>query len=76
MRIIIDNKIPYIHEAVLQLTTDVVYVEGREFTPELVRDADVLIVRTRTQCDRRLLEGSNVKLIATATIGFYHITPA
>ena len=76
MRIIIDNKIPYIHEAVLQLTTDVVYVEGREFTPELVREADVLIVRTRTQCDRRLLEGSNVKLIATATIGFDHIDTA
>ena len=32
-----------------------------------------LIVRTRTRCDAALLEGSSVKLIATATIGFDHI---
>ena len=38
-----------------------------------VRDADALIVRTRTRCDAALLEGSSVKLIATATIGFDHI---
>ncbi len=76
MRIVIDNKIPYIHEAVLQLTTDVIYAEGKDFTPQLVREADVLIVRTRTLCNRALLEGSRVKLIATATIGFDHIDTA
>ena len=34
-----------------------------------VRDADALIIRTRTRCDGRLLAGSRVRLIATATIG-------
>lgn len=50
-----------------------VYAPGKDFTPELVRDADALIVRTRTHCNRDLLEGSRVRFIATATIGFDHI---
>jgi erythronate-4-phosphate dehydrogenase len=36
-------------------------------------DADALIVRTRTKCNADLLEGSKVKFIATATIGYDHI---
>ena len=73
MKIIIDNKIPYIKEAVQRIADEVVYAPGKDFTPELVRDADALIVRTRTHCNRDLLEGSRVKFIATATIGFDHI---
>lgn len=38
-----------------------------------MRDADALIVRTRTRCDEALLKGSSVKFVATATIGFDHI---
>ena len=73
MRIVVDNKIPYIREALASITPDVVYLPAADFTPETVRDADALIIRTRTRCDRHLLEGSNVKFIATATIGFDHI---
>ena len=39
----------------------------------MVADADALIVRTRTKCNSQLLKGSNVKVIASATIGFDHI---
>lgn len=73
MKIIIDNKIPSIKEAVQGIADEVIYAPGKDFTPELVRDADALIVRTRTHCNRKLLEGSRVKFIATATIGFDHI---
>ena len=73
MKIIVDNKIPYIDEALKSITSDVTYVGGKEFTAELVKDADALIIRTRTFCDKSLLEGSKVKFIATATIGFDHI---
>lgn len=73
MKVIVDNKIPYIREAIERIADEVVYVPGAEFTPALVRDADALIIRTRTQCNRALLEGSRVKFIATATIGFDHI---
>ena len=53
MKIIIDNKIPYIKEAVQRIADEVVYAPGKDFTPELVRDADALIVRTRTHCNHR-----------------------
>lgn len=72
MKIIIDNKIPYIKGAFDQVA-DVVYLPGSKTTPEIVRDADALITRTRTICDEKLLKGSKVRFIATATIGFDHI---
>ena len=40
---------------------------------DAVQDADALIIRTRTRCDRNLLDGSSVKFIASATIGYDHI---
>ena len=67
MKIIVDNKIPYIHEAVEQIADEVVYLPGSGFTAGDVRDADALVIRTRTRCNRELLEGSKVKFIATAT---------
>lgn len=73
MKVIVDDKIPFIREALAGIADEVVYLPGREFTPEVVKEADALVVRTRTRCDRRLLEGSRVKFIATATIGFDHI---
>ncbi|WP_167609201.1 4-phosphoerythronate dehydrogenase PdxB [Maribellus sediminis] len=72
MKIIIDNKIPYIKGA-LEPFAEVVYLPGNETTAEVVKDADVLITRTRTICNQELLKGSKVKFIATATIGFDHI---
>ena len=73
MRVIVDNKIPFIREAIEHIADEVVYAPGNAFTPELVKDADALVIRTRTHCDRTLLEGSRVQFIATATIGFDHI---
>ena len=73
MKIIIDDKIPYIKEAAEKIAEEVIYAPGKDFTRELIQDADALIIRTRTHCNRELLEGSKVKFIATATIGFDHI---
>lgn len=73
MKVIVDDKIPYIKEALEDIADEVIYAPGKEFTPQLVKDADALIIRTRTKCDRELLEGSRVRFIATATIGFDHI---
>ena len=52
---------------------EVLYREGIAFRREDVADADLLIIRTRTRCNASLLDGSSVKMIATATIGFDHI---
>ena len=60
MKVIVDNKIPYIKEAIEALADEVVYLPGKEITPEVVKDADALITRTRTRCDRTLLAGSKV----------------
>ena len=72
MKIVIDDKIPYIR-GVFEPFAEVVYLPGNKTTPEVVKDADVLVTRTRTKCNRELLEGSKVKFIATATIGYDHI---
>lgn len=72
MKIVIDDKIPYMRGA-LEPFAEVVYLPGSRTTADVVRDADALITRTRTPCSRELLEGSQVRLIATATIGFDHI---
>lgn len=72
MKIVIDNKIPYIRGA-FEPFAEVVYLPGNQTTPEVVKDTDALITRTRTKCNRKLLEGSKVKFIATATIGYDHI---
>ena len=72
MKIIVDNKIPYIKGA-LEPFAEVIYLAGNQTTRKLIRDTDALITRTRTICNRDVLEGSAVKFIATATIGFDHI---
>ena len=72
MRVLIDSAIPFLR-GVLEPFADVAYLRGEEFTAEAVRGADALIIRTRTRCNRALLEGSKVQFIATATIGFDHI---
>ncbi len=72
MIIVADNTVPYL-KGVAEPFAEVRYIASNEFTPENVRDADALIVRSIDKCTRRLLEGSRVKLIATATIGFDHI---
>ena len=76
MKAIVDDKIPYIRDQIEQLVDEVVYLPGNVIGNEDVRDAEVLIVRTRTRCDRTLLAGSNVRLIVTATIGYDHIDTA
>jgi len=75
MKIISDNKIPYIMGA-LEPFAEVIYLPGNLTTADVVRDADALVTRTRTICNKDVLEGSKVKFIATATIGFDHIDTA
>ena len=70
--IIVDCDIPFL-EGVLEPWFDVRYLAGRDIGPADVRDVVALVVRTRTRCDAALLEGSSVRLVATATIGTDHI---
>ena len=75
MRIIIDKGIPFL-EGVFGSGITALHLPPEEITSETVREADALFVRTRTRIDRALLEGSKVRFVATATIGFDHIDQA
>lgn len=57
----------------LEAVANVVYLPASEITPQAVKNADALVVRTRTRCNEALLGGSDVKIVATATIGTDHI---
>ena len=72
MKVVCDSHIPFL-EGALEPYCDVAYASGQDIGPDMVKDADALIVRTRTRCDSKLLEGTKVRFIATATIGYDHI---
>lgn len=76
MKVLIDDKIPYLREAAEWLLgkDSLMFLPGDRFagSPEL-SEADALIIRTRTRCNAGLLSGTHVGFIATATIGYDHI---
>ncbi len=72
INILADKAIPFL-EGVFEPYANVRYIPGGEIDAESVKDADVLMIRTRTKCNAQLLDGSRVKFIATATIGTDHI---
>lgn len=73
---IVERNIPFIEGLLEPHFSHVEYLESEDITPEAVKDADALLVRTRTRCDASLLSGSRVQFIATATIGLDHIDQA
>ena len=72
MKVVCDSDIPFLKGA-LEPCCQVIYARGSEISKEMVMDADALVVRTRTRCNADLLEGTKVRFIATATIGYDHI---
>jgi erythronate-4-phosphate dehydrogenase len=72
MKIVADGNIPFVAKC-FSSVGEVKVVDAREITPEAVRDADILLVRSVTRVGAELLAGSKVRFIGTATIGFDHI---
>ncbi len=72
MKIIADENIPFVAECFSSIG-EVEVVPGREITPGVVADADVLLVRSITPVSADLLAPSKVRFVGTATIGFDHI---
>lgn len=72
MKIVIDDSIPFIR-GVFEPYADVVYKDAGEICHDDLVDASALISRTRTRCNAELLDGTEVKMIATTTIGTDHI---
>jgi erythronate-4-phosphate dehydrogenase len=72
MKIVADANIPFVKECFSSIG-EVTAVGGREITPSVVADADMLLVRSITPVGVDLLAGGKVRFVATATIGFDHI---
>ena len=71
LRWVVDDAIP--HTAALKrLMGRVSMMPGRDISPQLIRDADILLVRSITRVDESLLAGSSVRFVGTATAGIDH----
>ena len=71
VKIVCATNMPYALEAFGTLG-DARIIEGRIISPDDVRHADILAVRSTTRVDRDLLDGSRVGFVGTATIGTDH----
>lgn len=72
MLIIADENMPYAREWFAPFGT-VRTLPGRALSAELLREADALLVRSVTQVDKNLLQGSRVRFVGSATSGIEHI---
>ncbi|MGN8260562.1 4-phosphoerythronate dehydrogenase PdxB [Pseudomonas sp. SMSB3] len=72
MLIVADENIPLL-DAFFAGFGEIRRYPGRGLDAANVKDADVLLVRSVTQVDRQLLEGSQVRFVGTCTIGTDHL---
>lgn len=73
MKIVMDEKIPFLRDALEGMGHCVTALAGTAITKNDVRDAGALFVRTRTACNKALLADTAVRFVGTATIGYDHI---
>ena len=72
MLIVADENIPLL-DAFFEGFGEIRRVPGRSIDRATVAQADVLLVRSVTNVNRALLEGSNVRFVGTCTIGTDHL---
>ncbi len=72
MLIVADENIPLL-DAFFQGLGEIRRVPGRSLDRATVEQADVLLVRSVTNVNRALLEGSKVRFVGTCTIGTDHL---
>lgn len=71
MLVVVDENIP--QWQLFEQHAQVVRLPGRSITAQDVRDADALIVRSVTQVNQQLLQGSALRFVGTCTIGTDHL---
>jgi erythronate-4-phosphate dehydrogenase len=72
MKILADENIPQVKEAFSQFG-EVKLTHGRYISNEMLKETDILVVRSITNVNEDLLADTNVKFVGTATIGTDHI---
>ncbi len=73
--IVIDDAIPYA-KAIFSHLGNVITLPGKSIDATSVKHADALIVRSRTQVNAELLEGSSIKFVGSTVVGLDHIDQA
>ena len=72
MKIVIDDAC-YAHQEIFANLGKVIPIPGKEITKDAVKDADILIVRSRTKINKNLLDGSKVFFVGSAVAGLDHV---
>ena len=72
MKIVADQNMLMVDQFFGEFGT-ISYVAGRTICAADIADADILLVRSVTQVNQALLEGSSVSFVGSATIGTDHI---
>jgi erythronate-4-phosphate dehydrogenase len=72
MKIVVDENIAFAKEA-FSLFGEVELYPGREINNGILKDADVLIIRSVTTVNESLLKNTNIKFVGTTTIGWDHL---
>lgn len=72
IKIIVEANIPYF-KGLLDDVAEISYLPAADITVEALRGADALVTRTRTRCDKDLLDGTRCSIVASATIGLDHV---
>lgn len=72
VKIVADRGVPFAQHFLGGLG-EFVLVDGRGMDARMLRDADILVTRTVTRVDERLLRGSRVRFVASPTSGVDHV---
>lgn len=72
MKIVADANIPLV-ESYFGDVGELILKSGRTISPDDVRDADLLLVRSITKVDEALLANSRVKFVGSVTAGMDHV---
>ncbi len=72
LSIVADANIPLVSQA-FQSIGDVVVLNAELITPEVCREADVLLVRSVTPVNQSLVARSNISFVGSATAGIDHV---
>lgn len=72
LQIVADEAIPFLR-GVLEPYAEIHYLPGEQISNQNIKQADALLVRTRTNCNLSLLQNTAVQMVATATIGMDHL---
>jgi len=72
MKLVIDDAC-YAYDTIFGDFGEITALPGRSINSTSVKDADILIVRSRTKVNQALLEGSKVKFVGSTVAGLDHV---